>query len=95
MIKIVRLLWWLPIIGGTIASAATSSADAATTFGIGTASCACWQSTEQNINQGDIWILGFWSGLNMDSPAHGDVGSTTDVYGIIGEVKKWCDTAPV
>ena len=65
-----------------------------TEFGYGgRASCATWLSDPKNQNEGVVWILGFWSGLNEmgDNP---DVGKNTDVQGIVAEVRKVCTQEP-
>jgi hypothetical protein len=66
-------------------------------FGIGTASCAQWQSDDTNRRDGANWILGYWSASNHVATALKQdslVGEKTDGYGIIAEVKKTCDARP-
>ena len=58
--------------------------------GIGRMSCAHWLS--QSFNEGEGWILGFWSGLNFANAR--TVGQHTDGEGIIAEVRKVCATQP-
>ena len=58
--------------------------------GIGRMSCAHWLS--QSINEGDAWVLGFWSGLNQANAR--TVGQHTNGEGIIAEVRKVCATRP-
>ena len=58
--------------------------------GIGRMSCAHWLS--QSVNEGEGWILGFWSGLNYANTR--TVGQHTDGEGIITEVRKACATRP-
>ena len=58
--------------------------------GIGRMSCAHWLS--QSFNEGEGWILGFWSGLNLANAR--TVGQHTDGEGIIAEVRKVCATQP-
>jgi hypothetical protein len=58
--------------------------------GIGRMSCAHWLS--QSVNEGEGWILGFWSGLNYANTR--TVGQRTDGEGIITEVRKACATRP-
>jgi len=58
--------------------------------GIGRMSCAYWLS--QSFNEGESWILGFWSGLNHAGAR--TIGRHTDGPGIIAEVRKVCATRP-
>src|SRR5262245_44427837 len=58
--------------------------------GIGRMSCSRWLS--QSFNEGEGWILGFWSGLNLANAR--TVGQHTDGEGIIAEVRKVCATRP-
>lgn len=38
--------------------------------------------------------MGFWSGRNMESQRNSMVGHTTDIPGIIAEVKVVCERSP-
>ena len=58
--------------------------------GIGRMSCAYWLS--EPVNEGEGWILGFWSGLNYANAR--TIGQHTDGEGIITEVRKVCATRP-
>lgn len=58
--------------------------------GIGRMSCAHWLS--QSFNEGEPWILGFWSGLNHAKTRM--VGQHTNGQGIIAEVRKVCAVRP-
>jgi hypothetical protein len=58
--------------------------------GIGRMSCAYWLS--EPVNEGEGWILGFWSGLNYANAR--TVGQHTDGERIITEVRKACATRP-
>jgi hypothetical protein len=58
--------------------------------GIGRMSCAYWLS--EPVNEGEGWILGFWSGLNYANAR--TVGQHTDGEGIITEVRKVCASRP-
>jgi hypothetical protein len=58
--------------------------------GIGRMSCAHWLS--QSFNEGEAWILGFWSGLNHAKAR--TVGQHTNGEGIIAEVRKVCAARP-
>lgn len=61
-------------------------------------SCATWLSSPSSENAGSHWVLGFWSGKNMEAalsnPAAGRVGSSTDNAGVVGEVKLTCQSRP-
>lgn len=63
-------------------------------YGIGTKSCAYWQSSGATLAEGRAWAYGYWSGLNTFNNQDHMVGSRTDSDGIIGEVKKLCDSHP-
>lgn len=63
-------------------------------FGVGTGSCASWLSTENNKFQGDVWILGAWSGMNVYNTKNHVVGSNTDAQGLIAEVRAVCVKSP-
>jgi hypothetical protein len=58
--------------------------------GIGRMSCAHWLS--QSFNEGEAWILGFWSALNHAKARM--VGQHTNGEGIIAEVRKVCAGRP-
>jgi hypothetical protein len=58
--------------------------------GLGRMSCTHWLS--QSFNEGEAWILGFWSGLNHANARK--VGQHTNGEGIIAEVRKVCATRP-
>lgn len=73
--------------------ALTAQSGGALVYG-GEISCARWQSTTSYQQAGRSWILGFWSGKNMEAADNSQVGRTTDADGIVGEVKLVCDAAP-
>lgn len=52
-------------------------------------SCAAWSKDD---SQGSIWLLGYWSGRNVE--AQKAVGSTTDADGILDEVRLICEAEP-
>ena len=68
--------------------------ETANVYGIGGNSCASWLSSNRNETEGDIWVLGYWSGRNDANAANHKVGATTGADGIIGEVKKVCKDKP-
>jgi len=63
-------------------------------YGIGGNSCVSWLSSHGKETEGDIWVLGYWSGRNDANTANHKVGATTGADGIIGEVKKVCKDNP-
>lgn len=63
-------------------------------FGIGTVSCSAWLSNHSDEEEGKVWILGFWSGMNTMSLDNRQVGVLTDGPGVVGEVKKACAARP-
>jgi hypothetical protein len=63
-------------------------------LGIGTRSCAVWQSSAALTNQGNAWIYGFWTAMNFANASNHHVGAHTDGLGILAEVKKTCDQSP-
>jgi|SRR5665213_498392 len=62
-------------------------------LGIGSNSCAYWLSNPVFDRDGRNWVLGYWSGLNVNA-AHPAVGVHSDAEGIWGEVKKICVAEP-
>ena len=52
-------------------------------------SCASWSKDR---SQGSIWILGYWSGRNVEGQR--SVGGTSDADGILEEVRLICKAAP-
>ena len=38
-------------------------------IGIGSMSCAHWRSTKEHLQEGTIWIYGYWTGLNYVAAA--------------------------
>jgi hypothetical protein len=57
-------------------------------------SCARWLSNDYEEEQGEHWIFGLWTGLNMKNHDGGLVGQTTDGEAIIGEIKLICQKEP-
>jgi hypothetical protein len=68
--------------------------DMALMFGIGTGSCAHWLSTRSLENEGNAWLMGWWSAFNNFNESDHKVGKTTDMAGVIGEVRKVCVAEP-
>ncbi|MDH7795317.1 MULTISPECIES: hypothetical protein [unclassified Beijerinckia] len=80
---------------GTLASnAAESDLVSWTAFGIGTDSCVNWQSTDAHKTEGNAWILGFWSALNLASRIDAKIDADVDANSIWSEVAAACATTP-
>jgi len=62
-------------------------------FGIGLKSCSYWRASKASISEGQIWIYGFWSALNLAIDGH-RVGAGSDGLDIVAAVKKTCDARP-
>ena len=62
-------------------------------FGIGLKACSYWRATQTNIAEGQVWIYGFWSALNLAIDGH-RVGEGIDGLDIVAAVKKVCDARP-
>ena len=62
-------------------------------FGIGLKTCSHWQATRTSISEGQVWIYGFWSALNLAIEGH-SVGAGIDGLDIVAAVKKVCDARP-
>ena len=62
--------------------------------GIGSMSCAHWQSTLAHRSEGTVWIYGFWTGLNYVAAASEQAQAKIDNEKIAAEVKKTCAQQP-
>jgi hypothetical protein len=74
-------------------SAAAEEGRSVQMFGIGLKTCSHWRATQSSINEGQVWIYGFWSALNLAIDGH-SVGAGIDGPEIIAAVKKACDARP-
>lgn len=63
-------------------------------LGQGRLSCANWLSRPEYERDGQSWILGYWSAINLANPANHAVGSRSDGDGIVAEVKRICLAEP-
>ncbi len=63
-------------------------------IGIGSMSCAHWQSTQSHRREGTIWIFGFWTGLNYVAAASDQAQSKIDMAAIVPGVEKTCSRQP-
>ena len=59
-------------------------------IGIGSMSCAHWQSTRAHRLEGTVWIYGFWTGLNYVAAASDQAQAKTDIATIVPKVEKTC-----
>ena len=78
------------LVTGTAHAPAEESKVPVLVFGFGRGSCASW--SKDQMQEGDVWILGFWSGMNAAYTA--TTGENTDGPGILGEVRKVCRGKP-
>jgi hypothetical protein len=62
-------------------------------FGIGLKTCSHWRANQASIREGQVWIYGFWSALNLAIDGH-RVGAGIDGMEIVAAVKKVCDARP-
>lgn len=60
-------------------------------FGIGNEACASAVDPERSLER-DIWIMGYWSGLNVASKRA--TGKGIDVFGIFLAVDEQCAAQP-
>ena len=63
-------------------------------IGIGSMSCAHWQSTRVHRLEGTVWIYGFWTGLNYVAAASDQAQAKIDMAAIVPEVEKTCSQQP-
>lgn len=73
---------------------AASAAEGIFVVGIGTLSCANWQSSPAKVKEGKAWLFGAWTGLNSINPKNRLVGSKSDARGLAAEVKRLCTDKP-
>ena len=78
-----------------MACAAPASAIEIRSYGIGRQPCADFMSNPEHLFQGSVWILGYWTGLNVAGPEGSHmVGQHTESEAIIADVKKACQAEP-
>lgn len=65
-----------------------------TIFGMGNSSCAHWLSNKTLERDGQSWLLGYWSAINIENTVRHTVGTNTDGDVILAEVKKICANEP-
>lgn len=88
------LLLGIAILGLGLATRAEAENAGVYFFGIGAQSCATWLSKSAYQAEGEIWIFGAWSALNVTNASNKYVGSTTDGAGIAAAVMKTCKDDP-
>ena len=57
-------------------------------IGIGGMSCAYWRATREHRLEGNVWIYGFWTGLNYVAAASDQAQAKIDAAAIVNEVKR-------
>jgi hypothetical protein len=62
--------------------------------GLGTMTCSYWLSTPELEGEGDAWLLGFWTGMNMVNRADRTIGVQTDGDNILRMIKHDCRETP-
>jgi hypothetical protein len=63
-------------------------------MGIGSMSCAHWQSTQEHRIEGTIWIYGFWTALNYVASASEQSVRKVGTAAALAEVEKKCAQRP-
>ena len=81
------------VISASAYSASAQEGRSVQMFGIGLKTCSYWQATKTSISEGQVWIYGFWSALNLAIEGH-RVGAGIDGTDIVAAVKKTCDARP-
>jgi len=59
-------------------------------IGIGSMSCAHWQSSKERVLEGRVWIYGFWTGLNYVAAASDQAQAKSGAAVIVAQVEKAC-----
>jgi hypothetical protein len=62
--------------------------------GIGSMSCAHWQSSRSRYAEGVVWLYGFWTGVNYAAAVQQLTQSEMDSRSIAKEVAKTCALSP-
>jgi hypothetical protein len=80
----------------TAAAAASEATDklSVNLAGVGTRTCAYWLSGQGHRSEGEIWIYGFWSGLNYVAAASEQDQSKATGAAMIAAVEKACRRDP-
>jgi hypothetical protein len=63
-------------------------------MGIGAMNCAHWLSSKRNDAEGKVWIMGYWSSVNVVNVNNHLVGSHASSDEIFTETKKICVKEP-
>ena len=62
--------------------------------GIGSLSCAHWRSTPARRAEGNVWIYGFWAGLNYVAAASDQPQLDVSEPAMVAKVDKICAQQP-
>jgi hypothetical protein len=62
--------------------------------GIGSTTCAYWQSSKARRAEGTVWIYGFWTGLNYVAAASEQAQSNASETAMVAAVEKACARRP-
>jgi hypothetical protein len=89
-----KLLTAALICGLSISCAMQAQANEVMTYGIGRNNCVHWLQDEYHKSEGQIYILGYWSGLNAMSTTNRFVGRQSDSQAIWAEVELYCKNHP-
>ena len=63
-------------------------------YGPGNLSCATYLNDRSSRINADGWILGFWTGLDIDNESGSQVGKSTTGHGIVDQVAEVCRVRP-
>jgi hypothetical protein len=88
------VLWALICAAPVCPSLAQDARVSVDMMGIGSMSCAHWQSTQALRLEGTVWIYGFWTGLNYVAAASGQTELKVDTAAVLAEVTKTCAQRP-
>ena len=59
-------------------------------YSLAATDCGKWLSTPQNEKNGEQWVLGYWTALNVANVENHVVGSRSDKAAILREIKNLC-----
>jgi len=91
---IARAILWALLLAAPMTAFGQDDPRAPVSFGIGIHSCANWTDDPAKQQEGQAWILGYWSGLNIQNRGIRNVGHATDGRGVLGEVRRVCLLEP-
>jgi hypothetical protein len=87
------------LLGAALALALSAASASAQTpedivANMGLSTCAIWLSTPAHERDGQIWLYGFWSGLNHAGPPQINLGPSADLDLLIAEMHRICQKDP-